>query len=252
MNNKFSRGQIFAGSLLSILLLSACSAPKAESPTTSTPAATSSAAGDTLRLLYWQAPTILNPHLAQGNKDFEASRITYEPLASFDKDGKLVAFLAAEIPSLENGGVAKDGKSVTWKLKQGVKWSDGKPFTAADVVFTYQFVSNPSVGATTAANYQAIKSVEAIDDYTVKINFQNPNPAWSLPFIGSNGPILPRHIFESYNGSKAREAPANLIPVGTGPYKVVDFKPGDIVIYEANSFFREANGETENLDSSEL
>lgn len=241
MNNKFSGGQIFAGSLLSILLLSACSAPKAESPTTSTPAATSSAAGDTLRLLYWQAPTILNPHLAQGNKDFEASRITYEPLASFDKDGKLVAFLAAEIPSLENGGVAKDGKSVTWKLKQGVKWSDGKPFTAADVVFTYQFVSNPSVGATTAANYQAIKSVEAIDDYTVKINFQNPNPAWSLPFIGSNGPILPRHIFEPYNGSKAREAPANLIPVGTGPYKVVDFKPGDIVIYEANSFFREAN-----------
>ncbi|MHC5858466.1 peptide ABC transporter substrate-binding protein [Nostoc sp.] len=241
MNHKFSRGQIFAGSLLSILLLSACSTPKAESPTTSTPAATSSAASDTLRLLYWQAPTILNPHLAQGSKDFEASRITYEPLASFDKDGKLVAFLAADIPSLENGGVAKDGKSVTWKLKQGVKWSDGKPFTAADVVFTYQFVSNPAVGATTAANYQAIKSVEAIDDYTVKINFQNPNPAWSLPFIGSNGPILPRHIFEPYNGSKAREAPANLIPVGTGPYKVVEFKPGDIVIYEANSFFREAN-----------
>ncbi|MEH2465965.1 ABC transporter substrate-binding protein [Nostoc sp.] len=149
--------------------------------------------------------SILNPHLAQGNKDFEASRITYEPLASFDKDGKLVAFLAAEIPSLENGGVAKDGKSVTWKLKQGVKWSDGKPFTAADVVFTYQFVSNPSVGATTAVNYQAIKNVEAIDDYTVKINFQNPNPAWSLPFIGSNGPILPRHIFEKYNGSVYRE-----------------------------------------------
>ncbi|MHC5861958.1 MAG: peptide ABC transporter substrate-binding protein, partial [Nostoc sp.] len=68
MNNKFSRGQIFAGSLLSILLLSACSTPKAESPTTSTPAATNSAARDTLRLLYWQAPTILNPHLAQGSK----------------------------------------------------------------------------------------------------------------------------------------------------------------------------------------
>ncbi|MEH2150895.1 peptide ABC transporter substrate-binding protein [Nostoc sp.] len=241
--NKFSRSQIFAQSLLSLLLLTACSSPNSQSPTASTPTAASnaSAASNTLKLLYWQAPTILNPHLAQGNKDFEASRITYEPLASFDKDGKLVPFLAAEIPSLENGGVAKDGKSVTWKLKQGVKWSDGKPFTAADVVFTYQFVSNPSVGATTAANYQAVKSVEALNDYTVKINFKEPNPAWSLPFISSNGSIIPRHIFEKYNGSNAREAPANLLPVGTGPYKVVDFKPGDIVVYEANSFFREAN-----------
>ncbi|MEH2153491.1 peptide ABC transporter substrate-binding protein [Nostoc sp.] len=241
--NKFSRSQIFAQSLLSILLLTACSSPNSQSPTASTPTAASnaSAASITLKLLYWQAPTILNPHLAQGNKDFEASRITYEPLASFDKDGKLLPFLAAEIPSLENGGVAKDGKSVTWKLKQGVKWSDGKPFTAADVVFTYQFVSNPAVGATTAANYQAVKSVEALNDYTVKINFQEPNPAWSLPFISSNGSIIPRHIFEKYNGSNAREAPANLLPVGTGPYRVVDFKPGDIVVYEANSFFREAN-----------
>ncbi|MDZ8079329.1 MAG: peptide ABC transporter substrate-binding protein [Nostoc sp. DcaGUA01] len=242
--NKFSRGQIFAQSLLGILLLTACSSPtsNSQSSTTSTPSASNpTAASDTLKLLYWQAPTILNPHLAQGNKDFEASRITYEPLASFDKDGKLVPFLAAEIPSLENGGVAKDGKSVTWKLKKGVKWSDGKPFTATDVVFTYQFVSNPAVGATTAANYQAVKSVEAVDDYTVKINFQEPNPAWSLPFISSNGSIIPRHIFEKYNGSNAREAPANLLPVGTGPYKVVDFKPGDTVVYEANSFFRQAN-----------
>ncbi|MEH2090327.1 peptide ABC transporter substrate-binding protein [Nostoc sp.] len=240
--NKFCRGQIFAQSLLGILLLTACSSPNSQSSTTSTPSASNpTAASDTLKLLYWQAPTILNPHLAQGNKDFEASRITYEPLASFDKDGKLVPFLAAEIPSLENGGVAKDGKSVTWKLKQGVKWSDGKPFTAADVVFTYQFVSNPAVGATTAANYQAVKSVEALNDYTVKINFQEPNPAWSLPFTSSNGSIIPRHIFEKYNGSNAREAPANLLPVATGPYKVVEFKPGDIVIYEANSFFREAN-----------
>ncbi|MHC5770007.1 MAG: peptide ABC transporter substrate-binding protein [Nostoc sp.] len=240
--NKFSGGQIFAQSLLGILLLTACSSPNSQSLTTSTPSASNpTAASDTLKLLYWQAPTILNPHLAQGSKDFEASRITYEPLASFDKDGKLVPFLAAEIPSLENGGVAKDGKSVTWKLKKEVKWSDGKPFTAADVVFTYQFVSNPAVGATTAANYQAVKSVEAVDDYTVKINFQEPNPAWSLPFVGSNGSIIPRHIFEKYNGSNAREAPANLLPVATGPYKVVEFKPGDIVIYEANSFFREAN-----------
>ncbi|BAT54844.1 ABC transporter, oligopeptide binding protein [Nostoc sp. NIES-3756] len=238
--NKSCRSQIVAWSLLNTFLLAACSSPQANTSTTSTPA-TNSSAGDTLRLLYWQAPTILNPHLAQGTKDFEASRIVYEPLASYDKDGKLVLFLAAEIPTPENGGIAKDGRSVTWKLKQGVKWSDGQPFTAADVVFTYQFIANSAVGSTTFANYDAVSSVQAIDDHTVKINFQKPNPAWSLPFVGLNGMILPRHIFEKFNGSNAREAPANLIPVGTGPYRVVEFKPGDTIIYEANTSFREAN-----------
>jgi peptide/nickel transport system substrate-binding protein len=238
--NKFCRGQIVAWSLFNVFLLAACSSPQTNTSTTSTPA-TNTSASETLRLLYWQAPTILNPHLAQGTKDFEASRIVYEPLASYDKDGKLILFLAAEIPTLENGGIAKDGKSVTWKLKQGVKWSDSQPFTSADVVFTYQFVANSAVGSTTFANYEGISSVQAIDDHTVKINFQKPNPAWSLPFVGLNGMILPRHIFEKFNGSNAREAPANLIPVGTGPYRVVEFRPGDTIIYAANSSFREAN-----------
>jgi ABC-type transport system substrate-binding protein len=89
-------------------------------------------AGGTLRLLYWQAPTIVNPHLSPGTKDWSASRIAYEPLASFDRDGQLIPFLAAEIPSLKNGGVAPDGRSVTWKLKRGVKWADGEPFTGDD------------------------------------------------------------------------------------------------------------------------
>lgn len=238
--DKFCRGQILACSLVNLFLLAACSSPQTATPTTSTPAANTSA-GDTLRLLYWQAPTILNPHLARGTKDFEASRIVYEPLASYDKNGKLILFLAAEIPTQENGGIAKDGKSVTWKLKQGVKWSDGQPFTAADVVFTYQFLSNSAVGATTLADYEAVSSVEAIDDHTVKINFQKPNPAWSLPFVGLNGMIIPRHIFEKFNGSNAREAPGNLAPAGTGAYKVVEFRPGDTIIYEANTSFREAN-----------
>ena len=239
LHSKFIKGKIFGLSLTCVFLLTACSGSKPNSSTTQQ--ASSSNSNNTLRLLYWQAPTILNSHLSGGVKDLEASRVTYEPLASFDKDVKLIPFLAAEIPTIENGGLAKDGKSVTWKLKQGVKWSDGTPFTAADVVFTYKFISNPTVGASTAANYEAVKNVEAINDYTVKINFKDKNPAWSLPFVGQNGVILPRHIFEKYDGANAREAPANLLPVGTGAYRVVQFKPGDIIIYETNPFFREAN-----------
>ena len=192
----------------------------------------------TLKLLYWQAPTILNPHLSTGFKDTEASRITLEPLASFDNEGNLVPFLAAEIPTVKNGGVAEDGKSVTWKLKQDVKWSDGTPFTAEDVVFTYEFISNPDVGATSAGDYELVESVEAIDDYTVKVNFKESNPAWSLVFVGG-GAILPKHIYEPYNGANAREAPANRKPVGTGAYRVVDFQSGDTIIYEPNPEFRQ-------------
>ena len=194
---------------------------------------------ETLKLLYWQAPTILNPHLSTGFKDAEASRVSLEPLASYNDRGELVLFLAAEVPSLENGGLAKDGKSVTWKLKRDIKWSDGTPFTAVDVVFTYQFITNPDVGSTSAGSYQNIQSVEALDDYTVKVNFQDVNPAWDLVFVGGEGMILPKHIYEKYNGSKARSAPANLIPIGTGPYRVVEFKPGDVVVYEPNPYFRE-------------
>ncbi len=196
---------------------------------------------DTLKLLYWQAPTILNPHLSTGSKDLEASRITLEPLATYDQNGKLIPFLAAEIPSVENGGVAEDGKSVTWKLKQDINWSDGTPFTAADVVFTYEFLANPKVGATSSGNYEIVEKVEAIDDYTVKVTFKTVNPAWERPFVGASGMILPRHIYENYNAENAREAPANLLPIGTGPYKVVEFKPGDVVVYEPNSYFRNAN-----------
>jgi len=217
--------------LSSPVILSGCNGEKTQ--------VTNQVNNDTLKLLYWQAPTILNPHLSTGFKDSEASRITLEPLASFDKNGQLVLFLASEIPTLENGGLSADGKSVTWKLKQGVKWSDGTPFTANDVVFTYQFITNPKVASTTAGSYQIIDKVEALNDLTVKISFKEVNPAWFLVFVGSEGMILPKHIYEKYNSENARTAPANLIPIGTGPYKVIEFKPGDTVIYEPNPNFRE-------------
>ncbi len=99
--------------------------------------------GSTLRMLYWQAPTILNTHLSQGTKDYDAGRLILEPLAAIGPDGSLVPELAAEIPTLDNGGVSKDNTSITWKLRPDVKWSDGTDFTADDVVFTWQYVSNP-------------------------------------------------------------------------------------------------------------
>ena len=91
--------------------------------------------GGLLKVLWWQGPTLLNPHFAVGTKDQDGSRLFYEPLANWDGDGNLKPVLAASIPNREDGTIAADGKSVVWKLKRGVTWHDGKPFTADDLVF---------------------------------------------------------------------------------------------------------------------
>ena len=140
--------------------------------------------GGELKTLWWQAVSILNCHLAVGVKDNDGSRIFNEPLAAFDPDGNLVPILAAEVPSLENGGVAKDGLSVTWKLKRNVQWHDGKPFTADDVVFTWEFASDPATAATTAGNYKDIARIDKVDSHTVKVGFKNPMPFWAISFCG--------------------------------------------------------------------
>ena len=184
--------------------------------------------GGPLKVLWWQGPTLLNPHFATGTKDQDASRIFYEPLGCWDPEGNLNLVLAAEIPSIQNGGLAVDGKSVTWKLKPGVKWHDGHPFTADDVVFNWEYARDPATAALMIATYRYIK-VEKVDDLTVRILFDKPTPFWADAFVGAPNTIIPKHLFADYKGAKSREAPTNLSPVGTGPYKFVEFKPGDVV-----------------------
>src|SRR3990167_819830 len=184
--------------------------------------------GGTLKVLWWQGATLLNPHFAVGTKDQDGSRIFYEPLASWDPDGNLVPILAAEIPTVQNGGLARDGKSVTWKLKRGVLWHDGKPFTADDCVFNWEYAADPATAAVSIGTYKYVK-VEKIDSHTVKVVFQKPTPFWADVFCGVRGMLIPKHLFEAYKGGKSREAPNNLKPVGTGAYRFVDFKPGDVV-----------------------
>ena len=184
--------------------------------------------GGSLKVLLWQAPRSLTPHFLSGNAEREASRPFYEPLAGWDNDGNLRPALAAEIPSREDGTLSSDGKSVVWKLKQGVTWHDGQPFTADVVVFTWEFARDPASATTTISTYRDIV-VEKIDDHAVRIVFPAPTPFWALAFVGYNDMILPKHVFADYKGSRSREAPANLMPIGTGPYKCTAFKPGDAV-----------------------
>src|SRR6516165_295291 len=201
---------------------------------------TKAGGGGALKLLFWQAPTLLNPHFAVGTKDQEGSRIFYEPLAAWDPDGNLVPVLAAEIPEIENGGVAPDGMSVIWKLKGDVQWHDGRPFTADDVVFNWEYAADPATAATTIGSYQNV-TVEEIDPLTVRVRFAKPTPFWADAFVGQFGMIIPKHLFEPFKGASSRDAPANLKPVGTGPYRFVEFKPGDLVRGSRNPTYHLAN-----------
>jgi peptide/nickel transport system substrate-binding protein len=224
---------------LAAQMLDASGVARAQTRPTFTP--TRRGGGGTLRTLWWQGPTLLNPHFASGTKDSDGSRIFYEPLAAFDPDGNLVPILAAEIPTVQNGGLSRDGRSVTWKLKQGVQWHDGRPFTADDVVFNWEYSADQATGTYTQATYKAIERVEKLDSHTVKLAFDKPRAFWSDAFCGNRGMMIPKHLFDGYRGAKSREAPTNLKPVGTGPYKIVDFRPGDSIRAEINPTYHVPN-----------
>jgi peptide/nickel transport system substrate-binding protein len=196
--------------------------------------------GGPLKILWWQGATLLNPHFAVGTKDQEGSRIFYEPLAGWDADGELVPMLAAEVPSVQNGGLARDGMSATWKLKRNARWHDGKPVTADDLLFNWEYAVDPATAAVSIGSYKDV-TVEKLDAYTVKVKFSKPTPYWADAFVGTRGMIIPKHLFENYRGAKSREAPNNLKPVGTGPYKFADFKPGDMVRGTINADYYEPN-----------
>ena len=196
--------------------------------------------GGLLKVLMWQGPTLLNPHFAVGNKDQYGSRVFYEPLAAWDGEGNLVPILAAEAPTPQNGGVAADGRSVVWKLKRNVQWHDGRPFTADDVIFNWEYAADPATAATTIGNYKDIRC-EKIDSHTVRVFFAKPTPFWAASFVGWSGMMIPKHLFEPYRGAKSREAPANLKPVGTGCYVFADFRPGDLIAGKLNPNYHQPN-----------
>ncbi|GAA6162804.1 peptide ABC transporter substrate-binding protein [Pelagimonas sp. KU-00592-HH] len=195
-----------------------------------------------VNIIYWQAPSILNPFLSGGTKDIESASLVIEPLGRYDPNGALVPYLAEAIPTVANGGVSEDLKSITWKLKSGLKWSDGSAVTSADVKFTADYCMHPEGGCAQLAKFDGVDNVEIIDDLTVKVNFSEPKPNPYGPFMGGQSPIIQKAQFENCMGAKAPECTdANFGPIGTGPFVVTEFKPNDVISMEANPNYRDAS-----------
>jgi peptide/nickel transport system substrate-binding protein len=234
------------GFVLFAFALGACSAPPAQAPATEIPAqeppSDGRGADGELTLVYWQEISILNPYLANGVKDYQAASLVLEPLVKQDPDGNLLPVLAEEVPSVENGGVAEDLTSITYTLREGVVWSDGTPLTAEDVVFTWEYCADPATGCGTLSTFAGVTAVEAVDERTVKITFDGPQPYPYAVFGGQLAPILQKAQFEGCVGEAAQGcATENTMPVGTGPFVVEDFRANDTVVYRANERYRVAD-----------
>lgn len=194
--------------------------------------------GGELRIIQWQAPTLMSPHISQGTKDFLAAQLVLEPLIHYTSEATMVPNLLAEMPSVENGQLAEDLTWVELRLLPEVLWSDGEPFTADDVAFTIDWVLDVDNNAVTFSSYESIESYEVIDELTIRVNFESSNPFWFDPFAGtSTGFVYPRHVLE-IEGSHDDFV---LRPVGTGPYTVESFTPNDEAVYVANENYREPN-----------
>lgn len=246
MLRHWRRTLALAGSLA--LVIACGQSPTPPAAGTGAPATASAApvakrgAGGDLKILYWQAPTILVGHQATGTKDHDAGRLMLEPMASWDKAGNPLANgLASEIPTIANGGVSKDLTTVTWKLRTGVKWSDGSPFSADDVVGTHAYQCDKASATSTSSVCEGVASVTAKDPNTVVVTYAKPNPFFYQWGVGGSSVIVQKKQFAACIGAAAKNCPANLAPIGTGPYKLKEFKPGDVVLYEINENYRDPN-----------
>ena len=206
------------------------------------PAASTAGQGGELTLLQWQAPSQANVLLSGGTKDALAASLVLEPLARFGPDGVMVPALAEFIPAAGNG-ISDDLTQITWTLKSDVVWNDGTPFTADDVVFTYEYCSDEATGC--SLDLTTVASVVADDDSHVTITFNEPKPFPYDQFVGYLAPIIQRAQFQDCVGAAAGSCTdQNFAPVGTGPYMVTELRPEDTVTYEFNPMWRgNAQGE---------
>ena len=192
-----------------------------------------------LKVLSWQAVSTLNPYLSGGGKDMDAASLVLEPLARYNNNGELIPVLAEEIPTLENGGLSADLRSITWKIKKDIVWSDGTPLTADDVVFTGRYCLHSEAGCVAISRFEGVKNLETVDAHTLKINFSIPKPYPYSPLVGAGSPILQKAQFAGCLGMQAQTCTdQNFFPIGTGPFKVTEFHTNDVVSFAANDNYR--------------
>ena len=187
----------------------------------------------TLRIGWATEPDNLNPFIGWENCDYEIWSLNYSFLFGSSDGFKPTLDLAREFPTVQNGGLSADGKTWTIHLKTGVKWSDGQPFTADDVAFTYNYIVKNHM-MNMAITTIGITGAKALDPQTVQIYCSRPKADMEYLFL----PILPKHVWEKVTPQAAQSSYVSQPPVvGTGPFITTAFKRGGYVEMKRNPNF---------------
>jgi peptide/nickel transport system substrate-binding protein len=180
----------------------------------------------------------LNPHMATALLLGNLSQLTMAYLVRYDAHNRPTPELATEVPTQQNGGISKDGLTITWHLRHGVKWSDGAPFDADDVVFSTNAVNNPANNEVGRDGWDLISKIDEPDKYTVVFHLKKRYSGYLPTFFasaGANPCVLPKHLLGSL--PNINRAPYNSKPVGIGPFRYVDWVRGDHITLEANPYY---------------
>ena len=240
---------------LLVLIVVACAAPtEVPKPTSApAPAATSAPApaatkpaptaaptqaagpkrGGKVTWAVWQSPITLNTLLGTQTVMGDILSLVQEGLSEVEPDGKRVPALAKEVPTVQNGGVSADGKTVTWKLKEGLVYSDGKPVTCADFQFTLQAIMTPGVGVVSTTGYDKIDKVDCPDPNTIVIRFKEFYAPYIVLFSGD---LIPKHA--AADPKDMAKWDFNRKPIGTGAFKVDEWVADDHITLSRNPNYR--------------
>ena len=182
-------------------------------------------------------PHSLDPLLAQSDDEQQLAHLAFDMLIDVDPHGNLVPALATQVPMSTNGGIRDGGRTITYHLRRGVTWQDGKPFSSHDVWFTWRAIMDPRNDVASTRGYDLIESINTPDPYTAVVHLKKAwAPAVSTFF--SYGvhpvPIIPAHLLE---GRPLRGSTFDQHPVGTGPYIPTSWQRGDHITYDANPHY---------------
>jgi len=202
--------------------------PAADAKPTTAPAAAAKPGGNTLVMGMWQEIPILNTLMtAEGGNVTSGTKLVLRGLLFTDEKGSFEGEAAEQVPTTQNGGISPDGKAITYKLRKGLTWHDGKPVTSADVRFTWEAVMKPDNKVGTRYGYEKIDAVDTPDEQTAIVRFKEPFASWGILF----DVLMPKHVVGAepdFNGSRFHQ-----MPIGFGPFKVTENIKGDHITYEA-------------------
>ncbi len=218
------------------VLLAAAACARTGAPPPAGPAAT-------LRFAIAADPQTLDPlfaHADANSVEQQLARLAFEPFIDVDAQGRPIPVLLARIPTTANGDLSRDGRTIVYRLRRGVRWQDGVPVTAADVLFTLRAIADPRNPIRSREGYDRIARAERIDDATVRVVLKAPwAPAVATLFSYGTAPqyVLPAHLLA--HEPRLEQAAFGAAPVGDGPYTFVSWDRGDQLVYAANpSYWR--------------